>query len=102
LPRVAIQITTLLAVNGHAALWLASLAGIAVGMGLNYIVLDRLVFSSLGWVLTRFDAQQTGVESPGPDRVADVDDSASTTELVDSGGPQRRLRRGHDSTGRAA
>jgi len=44
---VAIQITMLLATAGHAALWLASLGGIAVGMGLNYAILDRVVFASM-------------------------------------------------------
>jgi dolichol-phosphate mannosyltransferase len=43
---VAIAITTLLMMTGHPTLWLASVGGIAAGMGLNYVVLDRLVFSA--------------------------------------------------------
>jgi dolichol-phosphate mannosyltransferase len=44
---VAIAATSVLAASGLLALWLASLAGILLGMGLNYIVLDRVVFASL-------------------------------------------------------
>jgi hypothetical protein len=32
--------------TGHLPLWLASVSGIAAGMCLNYVVLDRLVFSA--------------------------------------------------------
>jgi dolichol-phosphate mannosyltransferase len=44
---VAIASTSLLAGSGVLALWLASLVGILLGMGLNYVVLDRVVFTSL-------------------------------------------------------
>lgn len=47
---VAIACTTLLANFGHIGLPLCSVAGIAVGMGLNYVVLDRVVFASLAWL----------------------------------------------------
>jgi hypothetical protein len=33
--------------TGLATLWFASMSGIVAGMCLNYVVLDRLVFSSL-------------------------------------------------------
>jgi dolichol-phosphate mannosyltransferase len=44
---IAIAITSLLILSGCATLWLASVSGIAAGMCLNYLVLDRLVFSGL-------------------------------------------------------
>jgi dolichol-phosphate mannosyltransferase len=47
---VAIESTTALVVFGHAILWLGSLIGIAAGMALNFLVLDRLVFGSLAWL----------------------------------------------------
>jgi dolichol-phosphate mannosyltransferase len=47
---IAVTITTLLVLTGHVALWLASVSGIAAGMCLNYMVLDRLVFSGLAWL----------------------------------------------------
>jgi dolichol-phosphate mannosyltransferase len=44
---VAIATTSALASSGGLTLWLASLAGILLGMVLNYIVLDRVVFAGL-------------------------------------------------------
>ena len=52
---LAIQITTLLVAGWQTALWLASVSGIAVGMAINYIVLDRVVFASLSWLSIRLD-----------------------------------------------
>jgi dolichol-phosphate mannosyltransferase len=47
---VAIGTTRLLASSGYVWLPLASVAGIALGMGLNFLVLDRIVFASLAWL----------------------------------------------------
>jgi putative flippase GtrA len=47
---VAIAITSLLILSGQVTLWLASVSGIAAGMCLNYLVLDKLVFSGLRWL----------------------------------------------------
>ena len=47
---VAIAITSLLVLSGEVTLWLASVSGIVAGMCLNYVVLDKLVFSGLRWL----------------------------------------------------
>ena len=57
---LAIQLTTFLVLWGQSPLWLASVSGIAVGMGCNYLVFDKVVFASLGWLSIRLD-----VTSPG-------------------------------------
>lgn len=50
---ISIGTTSLLVTAGALSLWLASLAGIVLGMGLNYFVLDRLVFASLSGLMIR-------------------------------------------------
>jgi dolichol-phosphate mannosyltransferase len=47
---VAIASTSVLANSGYVALGFASVAGIALGMVLNYLVLDRVVFTGLSWL----------------------------------------------------
>ncbi len=50
---LAIATTTLLLDTSHIVLWLASVSGIALGMCLNYLVLDRVVFAGLGLLAIR-------------------------------------------------
>jgi dolichol-phosphate mannosyltransferase len=47
---IAIGTTHVLLSSGDVALWIASFAGIVLGMGVNYLVLDRVVFASLSWL----------------------------------------------------
>jgi putative flippase GtrA len=55
---VAIATTSILASSGLLALGLASVAGILLGMGVNYVVLDRVVFARLGWLGVRLPYNQ--------------------------------------------
>ena len=50
---LAIQFTAFLFAFGDATLWLASVAGIAGGMLVNYILMDHLVFTGLAWLSVR-------------------------------------------------
>jgi len=52
---IAIGVTSSLVYVGHMPLWLASLSGTAVGMGINYVLFDRVVFASLVWISVRFN-----------------------------------------------
>jgi glycosyltransferase involved in cell wall biosynthesis len=49
----AIGLTRVLGGSGYVPLALASLIGIVLGMGLNYLLLDHLVFASLTWLRVR-------------------------------------------------
>jgi dolichol-phosphate mannosyltransferase len=51
---VAIQVSIFLVLWMHAALWLGSISGILVGMGMNYLIFDKVVFASLSWLSLRW------------------------------------------------
>jgi dolichol-phosphate mannosyltransferase len=52
---VAIASTTALATAAATPLWLASVGGILIGMGLNYLMFDRVVFAACSWLAIRLD-----------------------------------------------
>jgi dolichol-phosphate mannosyltransferase len=56
---VAIAATSVLASSGLLVLGLASIAGILLGMGVNFVVLDRVVFARPGWLGVRLPYNQT-------------------------------------------
>jgi dolichol-phosphate mannosyltransferase len=67
---IAVTITTLLVLGGHVELWLASVSGIVAGMCLNYVVLDSLVFSSLGWLAVHTGLHFLQVHMRAPEQAA--------------------------------
>jgi glycosyltransferase involved in cell wall biosynthesis len=52
---LAIGATVTLGAWAGTPLWLGSIAGITVGMAMNYLLFDKLVFAGLSWLSVRFD-----------------------------------------------